>query len=244
MKVNGTDIYNFVIDGLVATEGGRLLSVNTKGKASKTGLVAHAGGLLHAWGTHVGGNNGSVYEEEGAMLRNDGTLDLGTATPPTPPTPPPPTNGVWTSTSSNNWSTSGYWSDDGAKQGEWGYGRRTGYWFFGTTLSSALTGKTIKSMTVTLKRAGKGGYSSSVPVYIRWHSLTSQPSGAPSDLDLSTESTVVNLAWGASDTVSLPSTFFTHFQSGTAKGIGIYYPSDADGYYAVMDGQITVKAQY
>jgi hypothetical protein len=251
LYVVSCEIYNVVNDCIHADVGGTIVQYGCSGKGNAYGLSAQNGGEIKAWGTCPGGGSGTVFtagDNTAGEVINKATVNYGTATattpPPTVPAPPPTSTTQWTSTSNDNWSTSGYWSGDGAKQGNWGYGRRTGFWWWGTTISTALTGKTISSMRVKVTRASTGGNSSAVQIQIRHHNTTAKPSGAPSDTDLSSEYVTVSLTRGQSAWVTLPSSFYSYFKAGTAKGVGIYVASDSSSYYAMMNGQAIIEATY
>jgi phage minor structural protein len=238
VTVYKTEIYN--TDYCLRSTGGSTLYNygENKGYGKVRGLYAIAGYIVGQGTAPAGAVN--TQETHGGKIFATFTHDAGSATPP----PPPETTESWSSTSGDNWSSDGYWGGDGVKQGNWGYGRRTGFWFFGSTPSNAVSGKTIKNMRIYVKRKSSGGYSSKVKIYLRWHTYTSKPSGAPSNVDLSTEYTTVDLGWGEGAWVTLPSSFFTHFQNGTAKGIGVYVASDSASNYAVMETSATLEITY
>lgn len=239
--LSACEIYN-VQEAVSAATGGKAIVDTCKGLGTTDGLHAFYGGRVTAFGSQPGGTTNNVLGTSGEIWPSGGTtVDTGSATPP----PAPATTSQWSSTSYNDWSSSySSWQNDSPRQGNWGYGQRTGYWFFGSNPSSAVTGKTISSMRVKVTRLSSGGYSSSTGIVIRSHNYTSVPSGAPSPTSLSSYSTTVDLAWGQSAWVSLPSSFFADFQSGTAKGIGIYTSSTSGSDYAVMNGNATLEITY
>jgi phage minor structural protein len=229
----------------VAQTGGYIMVSGCLGKGSNYGLYATNGGAIKAFGSYPGGtiaNTSSTNNTDNISL--SGSVNLGSATPATPAAPPT-TITTWSSTSSDNVATiySG-WQGGGARQGNYGYGRRTGYWFFGTALSTAVTGKTIKQIRVYLSRPSKGGSSGPVQLQVRWHTLATKPTTAPTAGALSTEVANLSLAWGASGWVTLPSSFITYFANGSAKGIGIYVASDSSSYYAIIDTVAKIEVTY
>lgn len=235
------EIYN-VKEAISAATGGTAIVDNCKGLGTSDGLHAFYGGQIKTFGSQPGGTTSNAVGSSGEVWPSGGTtVNLGSATPPTPPA----TTTQWKSTGANDWSSIySSWQNDSPRQGTWGYGQRTGYWFFGSSPSSAVTGKTISSMRVKVTRASSGGYSSAVGIVIRSHNYSSVPSGAPSDTNLSSYSTTVNLAWGQSAWVSLPSSFFADFAAGTAKGIGIYTTSTSGTSYAVMSSSAILEITY
>ncbi|GGD05478.1 phage tail spike protein [Pontibacillus salipaludis] len=210
------------------------------GLGGRYGTLIYDGGRATITGKGPRGNSLDTRSWDGTSVEGDPTFDAGDATPP----PPPETTEKWSALSADNWSTRNYWSGDGVKQGNWGYGRRTGYWYFGSAPSNTLAGKNIKDMKVTIKRSEDGGASVPVTIYLRWHTYTSKPGGQPSDLNLSSEYTTVDLKRNQEATVTLPSSFFSHFENGTAKGVGVYVASDSTSNYAVLDSDCELIVTY
>lgn len=235
-------VWNVRLDALYTSYNSNMYVENCDGLGGSSGLVATRGGVIRGYGTAPAGTNQNVYESAGGDVASTFTFPSAPV-PPTPP-PPPETTKEWSASSSNNWNTtSNWWGNDGAKQGNYGYGRRAGFWFFGSDPSNTLTGKTIKSMSVYVKRASSGGIYDKAPIQIRWHGHTSQP-GSPADETLSDEYATINLNVNEGGWASLPSSFFAHFKSGAAKGIGCYIASDASTDYAVMTSTCTLKVTY
>ncbi|CAM3678971.1 hypothetical protein GCM10009865_47670 [Aeromicrobium ponti] len=219
--------------------GSHLHLMNSKGSTSV--YFARAwGGVITGVGTIASAGSTALKTEQGGTITglSSPTSDSGTTQEPIVQE----TTTTWTSTGGSNWS-SAYGFQSGVRQGNYGYGRRTGFWFFGSTTSSTLTGKTIKDMKVYIKRSSSGGNSGDVNIYLRWHSHTSQPS-TPSDTNLSDAYTTVKLSWGEGAWVQVPSTFYSYFQNGTAKGIGVYVASDSSSGYAVLDSTAKIKVTY
>lgn len=240
MELRNCEVYDLTGERncIKATMNGSIYVVDCKGLGG-VGLRGHSGGWFSGYGTQPMGDTAKNNFTSGSFSHATFTEDAGSATPPAPPE----TTKQWKASSASNWSSSGYWSESYPKQGNWGYGRRTGYWFFGSSPSTAVTGKTISRIRVTIKRKSEGGYSSKVPIRLRWHTHTSKPS-SPSDVNLSSDYKDVSLAWGKSATVTLPSSFHADFENGTAKGIGIYYGSDSRSYYAAMEASATLEITY
>ncbi|MGM0903057.1 MAG: phage tail spike protein [Bacillota bacterium] len=237
--LDGCEAYN-VNAGFAASTSAQITIMNGKGSASQYGVHAFWGGIIYVDGTIPSGATRDVQEATGEVLGY--TTSSGGET--TPPPPPPETTKTWYANDANNWSTSGYWSNDDVKQGNYGYGTRTGYWFFPNDISSTLTGKTIKSMRCYVKRKSAGGSSGSVPIRIHWHTYADKPSGQPNDLDLSgSEEAVKNLAWGEEGWVTLPSSFYNNFESGEAKGLGVYAGSSRSE-YAVLQSYCRLEVTY
>ena len=141
----------------IQAERGAVMISNCKGSLNSA-LVAVAASI-YAGGTIPGGKlttvtNGQIYSE-------GTTVDYGTAVPPIPPE----ATAVFTADTTRSWR--GSWRNDTQDviQGvysENGYSsslnwQRGGMWF--SALKSTLTGKTVKSTTITLKRLKAGTYS-------------------------------------------------------------------------------------
>ncbi|MCM3155611.1 poly-gamma-glutamate hydrolase family protein [Priestia megaterium] len=225
-QVTDCEIYD-VKQAILGRYGGTAYVYNCKGYGSSAGLYAH-GGYITGGGTAP---NGGVLSGEGygGKVFGSFTANSGAATPPAPPE----TTTVWNSTSGDSWRDNfgGQWyGQNEVVQGYWGgYGVYKGLWMFGTAPSSAVTGKTIKSMRLYVKRNSSGGNSGDVKCYFRPHAYTSKPSGSPSYLNAST---TASFRWGVGKWITLPSSFHSLFESGSAKGIGIYIDSTSSNYYA------------
>lgn len=234
-KIISCEFYSVQV-GVMVYHGGRTYVYNNTGNCAQNAFYA-SGGTIMGGGTAP--TAPAIVKSDLGGEVNGFTNPTGTGGANNVAPDAPYTTATWNSTGGNNWSTSGWWGNDGVKQGNYGYGRRTGLWFFGTGPAAA-QGKTIKSMRVWIQRAGKGGSSAKVPITVRWHTYSSQPS-SPGDLDLSAESASINLGYNEGAWVNLPSSFFPYFQSGTAKGIGVY---SGDSNYAILTSSSTLEITY
>nr|DAL94697.1 MAG TPA: tail protein [Caudoviricetes sp.] len=237
-RLTSDEIYN-ASTACACDTGAKMTVQNCKGKGSQYGLHAYNGGYMIPSGTVPGGGSSNIAANASGIVdtRTSYSINFGSATPPAKPK----TTKTWTSSSADDYSSSYGWMDEGyPKQGNWGYGTRTGFWFFGSDPSNTVKGKTISSMKVWVKRKSSGGYSAKVPVSIRWHGYTSKPSG--SSHTVSSDSKTVNLAWSQSAWVTLPSSFYDDWKSGSAKGIGVY--GDSRGEYACMDKTCKLTITY
>lgn len=204
------------------------------GLAGHIGNAAQYGGELRFYGNSMfAGADYHVYTDTGANSIGNGTPDYGSAKPEDPPPAPAPVQRTVfiDSVGGNNWSANGYWSNDGVKQGNYGWGNRKGVWFFGTKILDTIgTGKTIKSIKLYVKRASRGGVSASQRLSVRAHGYTSQPARDPM---LSGEIGSISLAWGQSGWVTISSSAYANFANGTYKGFGLY--TDNGSNYAICD---------
>lgn len=159
--------------------------------------------------------------------------------------PTPEVTRTFNSTSSGSWRNKyGGWRTDNnyVYQGEWGnYGHHKGLWFFGSALSNAVTGKTIKRMRIYCKRLNQGGNQGKVNFVFRYHNYTSRPSGEPS---LGSEYVTSSFSQGQAKWVELPSKFFNNFESGSAKGIGLYTTSTSNSSYGIFSGSAKIEVTY
>ena len=221
-----------IYDVSTCVSGGTSSQVNVrdcKGLGSNNGFNAFYANYIILSGTVPGGSVADIAGSYSGQVetRTSYSIDYGAATPPAPPE----TTKRWTATDGGGWRPNfgGQWYNDQPLQGEWsGYGPYKGCWFFGSGLANTLSGKTIKSARAYIKREAHGGYSSNQPIVLRYHNYTSQPSGEPS---LSSEGAVtVNLEWGESAWVNLPSSWFNNFSGGSAAGIGVYNGSSGYAY--------------
>lgn len=132
--------------------------------------------------------------------------------------------------------------DSTVRQGNgWGSGNCTGLWFFGTQFAE-LKGKTIKKVTITIKRQDNNGYNTAVTHKLWMHNYSTRPSGAPT----------LNSAWNTTFTLErnqtktitiTDSTVLNAISAGTCKGFGIRH-TYSDTYYSVCSGSATVKITY
>lgn len=238
-QVQSCQVYD-VAYGILARYGATVFLVNGKGLATTNGIQAQ-GGYITGYGSAPSGNSAMSSESRGGKIFGGFTADSGSATPPAPPE----TTTVWNSTSGDSWRDNfgGQWyGQNEVVQGYWGgYGVYKGLWMFGTAPSSAVTGKTIKSMRLYVKRNNSGGNSGDVTCYFRPHGYTSKPSGSPSYLNAST---TASFKWGVGKWITLPSSFHSLFESGSAKGIGIYINSTSSNYYAKFGMSAKLEITY
>ncbi|WP_080845541.1 DUF7359 domain-containing protein [Cytobacillus gottheilii] len=209
-----------------------------KGFANGRGVVAQFGSWVIIYQTYPGGQMTDTYTDSGGTISlNGATVDNGVKGT----VPPPTQTRQWSVSNGHNWGTMYGWELNQVKTGNYGYGQRTGYFDFGTNLSSALQGKTINSMRVWVQRRSSGGRSSKTPIYVRYHNYTSRPSGQPT---MSSASARIELGWGEGAWVTLPQSFLTAFSDGSAKGIGLWANSTDSQFYSIMETSCWVEATF
>jgi hypothetical protein len=216
------DIY-FCQRAIGGSFGGWVYVSNCIGYGSVAGLTAWAGKVVGTGTAPGGASNTSVAyggDVSPTFTYNNGVAGTQTAAP---------TVGTWTNTGTDSYSDgAGVWDNttNDPLQGKYGSaGNYRGCWFFGSGPSSAVTGKTIKQIRIYLTRADRSGSSGAVNAVIRPHGYTSVPAGQPAYLGASY---TVPFKLSEGKWVTLPSTFYSLFQSGSAKGIMIYTTNTAD----------------
>lgn len=199
-----------------------------------TGEGSRWAGSVVRWGNSMVGS----YTSDGASWVNDvWTVNYGIAAPPPPPAATEQTIQIAPSTG-DNWSTSGYWTNDEVKQGNWGYGDRYGLWYVDL---SAIKGKTIVSATITVYR-GSGGTSAARTIHFRTHnyiSRGSRPSGAPA---MSGVGATGSIAVGETKTFDITSMIQNHIASGVDRAIGVHTTGSTD--YMSLGTTPTVTIRY
>jgi phage minor structural protein len=231
-------------------------------------IVQNAGNAVYAlYGADVmingltGGGVSTIIRNVGATVRSNGgntvdattnivnsgnaqTLGTFTATGGSAPS----TGGTSTTKDYSATSGSGAWRSvdstwrNDVYQGDWnGWGLYRGIWTFGSTPSSDVTGKTIDRIRIYVYRRGTGGYSSNVGLVFRMHDYTTRPAGSPSYLS---GTYTVNFDWADGKWVTLPSSWHSAFEAGTAKGIGIYTTSTGNSNYAICSPNATLRITY
>jgi hypothetical protein len=120
---------------------------------------------------------------------------------------------------------SGGWRTDmdDLLQGEWGGNIYTGCAFYGTTPLS-LSGATVTTATIMMKRIAGGSSSSSTPTL--WQITEStKPTGAPTR---GSSITGPDLSVNEANTFTIPTAWGQALVDGTVGGLGIYVPSSGD----------------
>lgn len=191
---------------------------------------------------------GTATANNGQVVLKDTTVSNGvTSGGYNPPYIPEKTqySKTYTTSSADSWRTSyNAWRNEAvAMQGDWGYGVHRGYWFFGSQLSTDLTGATIKSMKLTVRRKTGHGYSTA-NVFFRWSKLATDPGTNNTQPFVSNEYTQASFELGQTRTINIPSNFFPYFESGEAKGFCIYTGTNTRTNYAIFYPQATLEVIY
>lgn len=243
LQLYNCEVYD-TINAIRAGHGAKVYVNDCRG-LGEYGIVADYVGTIGGTGTAPAGTVSNTRARYGGEVRNTFTHDSGEKALPTPPPPPaaPDVTKTWSSVSADNYAMGTYgWVNDGyPKQGNYGYGRRKGLWFFGSDIYNTVNGKNIKRVRVYIKRKSSGGSSAKTAIQIRSHTYASKPGGEPS---LSNAYKSVSLGWGEGVWVDLPADFITAFKSGGARGIGVYVASDSSSYYALMEAAAKIEITY
>ncbi|WP_302104910.1 phage tail spike protein [Polycladomyces zharkentensis] len=236
------EFYNAVSACVYSAYGATTMLNSCVGSGATYGVMADYAGYI-GWSTQIPDGAGNPIRAVNGGMVNPSSVGQGQSGSGTGgSTPTAPSVYTWDSTCGDSWRTVyNSWRGDGTvRQGDWqGYGLHTGIWLFSSGLSSTVTGKTIKRIRVYLKRL-RGG-NDKVTVTLRMHSYTSKPTGQPSVLSPTYN---VTFAVGEAKWIDLPSSWFSYFSNGTAKGIGLYTTNDSDAYYAVFDDSAKLEITY
>lgn len=161
------------------------------------------------------------------------------AAPPPGPADPATVNstnwGAWRGSQRATWA-------DGPTQGDWtGGGNYKGAWFWGSAITSALSGMTVASATVTITRSSTlhGSYGS-VGVNLYLHNAGSPGSSAPATVAGPIDAGGLGL--GQSRAITLPTAWADQLKAGTAKGFGITGSGRSD--YLIATTSAVFKATF
>lgn len=232
---------------IIAKDNARVQTQDCRGYSENQqyGVAAFTGSVIAFKGTPSTGfgiNISRTYVNNATqfgMYQYLGTADWAlTASPGNPVTSNPQTTITVNATATKSWRTKYFdWRNDNNRiyQGEWqGYGNHYGYVFFGTGFAP-LTGKTIKSAKVYLKRTTGGGYGTKQNIRVWGHNYEAQPTltGFETPQLVSDYGNVGQAAWGEEVILEMPSQFLTDVSAGTVKGIALHVPQKTP--YVIME---------
>ena len=244
------DVYN----GVHVARLAQLYASKTKGKAVNNGWNAGSGGKISLnSGEQLGGTKKNTYTTSAGEIYTQGAPVYQPEKPvDTNPEKPGDNNDddtkttktvTYKATSADTYRSTVHnsWKKDGtARQGDYGYGDCNGCWFFGNQFNN-LKGKTIESVSITIKRQA-GGYGDSRTAVIKMHGHTSRPSGAPKYI--SGWSRSVSVGIGETKTINITdSAVLNALKAGTIKGFGVQSAFNKSS-YMVFSGSCTVKIKY
>jgi phage minor structural protein len=234
---------NDVNRGVAALDGGKLINKNNTGQPRTSGAYAYNGQVILE-GTMPHGQNFTNDIEAGGQIIGEKKTADGDTTPVTPPASVTNVTGIWKGTSGDAWreTYNGSWLIGEVVQGKWDiWGRYSSIWYSPSTLSSTVTGKTIYKIRAKVKRLKGSGKSGNVPIFIRPHVYLNRPSGQPQFLN---DYYQVNFYVEEEKWVTLPTSFHKFFESGQAKGLGVYHGSSSDAYYAKLSKYLEIEITY
>lgn len=166
----------------------------------------------------------SGYQQVGTVYSNGTDLAV---TYSTPPQPPPTGAGTLTvpATGSRTWDPSNNWRSDDTRprQGSFGSGQNYGLWFYGRVDGvnpwAVLTGKTIKTVALTVRRHTAGGTPfARKQLLVATHNYFTQPTGQPT-VGQTVAPVDAQVSTGESRTFALPVAFGQALAAGTAAGV-------------------------
>ena len=244
------DVYN----GVHVARLSHLYANKTKGKAVNNGWHAEAGGKISLnSGEQLGGSKKNTYTSSAGEIYTQGA-PIYQPEKPANKNPQKPEDKkdddkkttktvTYKATSADTYRSTVYnnWKKDGTvRQGDYGYGDCNGCWFFGNQFNN-LKGKTIESVSITIKRQN-GGYGDSRTAVIKMHTHTSRPSGAPKYITGWSRSVSVGI--GETKTINITdSAVLNAIKAGTIKGFGVQSTFNKSS-YMVFSGSCTVKIKY
>ena len=233
----------------ISSISGHIHMNKSYGIASERGFYATTGGLITlATNNQLGGKTANTYTSNGGEIRYSGvTFETGNASSSTTtaPTTKVAKNVTYTSTKGNaiqyyGTSSAKWRSDNTPKQGTWGYGNHTAWWFFGSNFDN-IANKEVTKVEITFTR-NSGGNSSAVNHRFYVHSHKTQPSSVAPAYN-STLIGSADVATGNSKTITITnSSLIAAIKAG--KGICAIPASQSKTYYSVMSGTMKVKFYY
>ena len=214
--IQNCEFYNIPDSAMAFSYGTDALVLGCKGAA--TYCFWYDGATLRVAGSRpsgicAGGNPSFLLPSDPSTV----TVDTGSATPAETPV----TTASYTATTTGTYYPSGHWINDNIiRQGYEGTGSSArkdyGCMWFG---ASALSGKTIKSATLTIKRIAGKGRSSSVVMKL-WTTTVTGKSGTMAASTLTSLGEIGKIANGETVTVSIPTSAISTIASG--GGLALY----------------------
>lgn len=244
------DVYN----GVHVARLAHLYASDTKGKAVNYGWRAQTGGRISLnSGEQLSGSKKNTHTSSAGQIYTQGDIIYQPEKPVDKNPENPGDNNdddtktsktvTYKATSADTYRSTKYnsWKRDSTcRQGNYGYGDCNGCWFFGNQFNN-LKGKTIESVSITIKRQA-GGYGDSRTAVIKMHAHTSRPSGAPKYI--SGWSRSVSVGIGETKTINITdSAVLNALKAGTVKGFGVQSTFNKSS-YMVFSGSCTVKIKY
>lgn len=169
-----------------------------------------------------------------ALARFYGAAPADPENPPTPAPKPTVVRGTLVVPAVETRSYRGSWrtDTDDVYQGEYaGNGNHTGCAFYGSKPRS-LSGATVTSATVRMRRRSAGGVAADRSLTLRLVTQSTRPSGAPT---LGSSTAGPSLRWGESTTFTIPDSWAQAMVDGTAGGLAVFESGGSP--YMILDGR-------
>jgi hypothetical protein len=227
---------------VTAGEASVIQCYDNRGAGSTSGYQANSGIIMSQGSAPTGGSSASNSGKIFASVTNDAptSTDGGTA----PPTSTKRTKS-WKAIGGSTYGlTFNTWSPGDATQGAYGGGQNhKGMWRFPDGVQSTLTGKTIDSGTITVRRLTTGGTSGPQPIYLFTANTNALSGGEPGI----TSGPVLlgSLAWGDSKTFRIPKSLLDDLKTavgGKTRLLGLYQSDGSP--YVICGPQPVLKVTY
>jgi phage minor structural protein len=232
--------YNILDRGIFAERNSWVYFTNCKG-VTPVAVLSDTGSMVTGAGTRWSGslvrtNNGMLgavtASGTGGVSGTSWTHDVwaantGDVAPPNPAPPARQTISIAASTG-DNYSTQGFWTNDDVKQGDYGYGNRTGIWYFDF---SALEGKTIESATMTIYR--NKGVGASAGRTLRLVSAANNTRATRTATVSGSNVVTASIAQGATITVDIKTLLQSNIVTGSHTTIGCYTTTGSTDYMSL-----------
>ena len=255
-SMTGIGSYTYMQNACIDLYGSNININNVTGRGQITGLYLADGSLAVIKGTCCG----PAINATGGHVIGDYTLDGTTVDKPTVSTSSTFTASTcvtWQSTYGSTWKkitdSVGTKVESRHSTTSNGFDYRTGWWVLdtGTSIKTALSGRTISKATITIKRNDTN--SDTRKCHLCYHSMTNTKmngyDGAASGIGsitghgIMTEIGSYNLNPSAETVITLPSSVYTKLQDGTIKGFGLV--DNATDYRQIMcDNTCTLTVVY
>lgn len=237
---------NYCNSAIASYYGANVYIEDCCGSNNNIGVETAFAGIAHAG--HPSGSKWNIPQPN-KSINIGGMFNFGSGVVCEPsrwlPPPAPSTKiyeTTWGATSTKTWGTMYGWDNDSnaLRQGNYGYGNRRGFMYFdASSIRSSLSGASIHSIQLRLRRNNSGGNSGGGSVYLYGHGYTSGGGGN----SLSTNyGNIGTWAWGEDKWVSLPSSVGEAFKNGSIQGLAMW--SDSGNPYMVFDGFAELWIKY
>lgn len=223
-----------IIDRNVYAFEGSIVSILSCFGTGSVAVLAEKGAIVIGDGTRWAGsvvrwNSGIIgapnYSNTTQWLQDNwSSINYGEATPPVPPE----VTISRTASSGDNWASTGFWTNDEVKQGSWGYGTRTGLWYFDL---AEIKGKTVVHADITFTRYnhGNAGARTAYLITHRYSSRGARQNSPP----VSSVGATVGIAINQTVTVDITTMVHYNIANGIDNSVGMYSTTGSADYMSV-----------